>query len=264
MFCTAVSHLTRARHYPPHSHGEYQMIYVVRGQVRLSVGGQTYNVAAPAVMLLGNLETHSFESVTEEYERYTVTLSPAGARAMIDGRLLAAFLPHGGEGSPVLPLSEAAAAEMCRLFAALAEEAEASDFADAADTLVRTILVRLYRHAPGAFPQGDAGTGGLIEEVRRVLESDLAEKLPLSALGERFHVSVYHLERMFRAQTGYSIGRYRLLCRIALAKELLATTDLPISEVAARAGVEDASNFARYFKRETGYAPQEYRKRARG
>ena len=261
MICTSVSHLTRARHYPPHSHGEYQMIFVVRGEVRLSVSGSTYSVAAPAVMLLGNLETHSFESVTDEYERYTVTLSPAEARSAIDARLLAAFLPHGGQ-SPILALEADAAAEMRMLFSALAEECESPSVADGADTLVRTVLVRLLRHVPDAFPQKADSAGGLIEEVRRALESDLAEKLPLSALGERFHVSVYHLERLFRAQTGYSIGRYRLLCRIALARELLATTDLPVSEIAARAGVEDASNFARYFRRETGLSPQQYRRKA--
>lgn len=264
MSCATVRHQFTAQHFPPHSHGEYQMIFVAAGQVRLFVGGRSYEVVAPAVMLLGNLETHSFESVTREYERYTVTVSPRDARNVIDSRLLTIFLPHGGEHSPVLPLSGEAEAEMRILFAALEEEGGPSDFAEAADSLVQLILLRLYRRFPSFFPRESSESGGLAEDVRRVLESDLEEKITLSELGERFHVSVYHLERLFRAQTGYAIGRYRLLCRIAAAREFLATTEMPVGEIAEKVGIGDISNFSRYFRRETGYTPQEYRKRAQG
>jgi transcriptional regulator GlxA family with amidase domain len=130
--------------------------------------------------------------------------------------------------------------------------------------LVQLILLRLYRRFPSFFPRESSEFGGLAEDVRRVLESDLEEKITLSELGERFHVSVYHLERLFRAQTGYAIGRYRLLCRIAAAREFLATTEMPVGEIAEKVGIGDSSNFSRYFRRETGYTPQEYRKRAQG
>ena len=264
MSCASIRHQFTAQHFPPHSHGEYQMIFVTAGQVRLFISGRRFDVLAPSVMLLGNLETHSFESVTPEYERYTVTISPRDAQSVIDPRLLTVFLPHGGEQSPVISLSAEGEAEMRILFSALEEEGEPSDFADAADSLVQLILLRLYRRFPALFPREADPSGGLVEDVRRVLESELEEKITLSSLGERFHVSVYHLERLFRAQTGYAIGRYRLLCRIAAARELLATTEMPVSEIAQRTGIGDSSNFSRYFRRETGYTPQEYRRKAQG
>jgi len=260
----SVEHQTRARRYPLHSHGEYQMIFAVGGAVRLTAGGKSRDVTSPAVMFLGNLEPHSLEEITEEYDRYTVTISPREARNVMDERLLSVFLPHGGDFCPVIRLDERAAAEMRILFAALQEENDSPEFADAPDMLVRMILLRLFRYSPDSFPRQEGSAGGLIAAVRRALESELEQKLPLSALGERFHVSVYHLERLFRAQTGYSIGRYRLLCRIAAARELLALTDLSVSEIAARVGIEDASNFSRYFRRETGHSPLEYRRHARG
>ncbi len=263
MPCTSVSHQNRGRHYPPHSHGEYQMIFVSAGEVKLECAGQAWHVCAPAIMLLGNLETHSFSRITEEYDRYSVTVSPQAAVGVIDERLLRVFLPHGGDRSPVVALDEAAASEMRVLFTALEEEAAQTDFPDAADTLVRMILFRLYRHAPQIFPPLSE-SDSLTDQVRRVLENHLEEKISLQTLGERFHVSVYHLERLFRAHTGYSIGRYRLLCRVAAARELLVTTDLPVGEIAARVGIGDMSNFSRYFKRETGYSPQQYRRAHRG
>ena len=262
MSCVSVSHQWRARHYPPHSHGEYQMIFVCDGKVRLNAAGRIYNVSAPAILLLGNLETHSFQCITDVYERYTVTISPKDAAGIIDETLLAAFLPHGGRGcvieipSDSLPLYSA-------LFAMLEEEAAPDGYPGAAELLVQAILIRLYRNSPASFPRQSGGMNDVIASVRRTLEENLDEKISLADLGERFHVSVYHLERLFRTETGYPIGRYRLMCRIAAAREMLAASDIPIGEIAARVGIGDTSNFSRCFRRETGLSPIAYRKKYR-
>ena len=52
--------------------------------------------------------------------------------------------------------------------------------------------------------------------------------------------------------------------RINLAKQLLRTTDLQISAVAARVGYQNAYSFARFFKLNVGCAPNEYRKQLGG
>ena len=43
--------------------------------------------------------------------------------------------------------------------------------------------------------------------------------------------------------------QYILLSRIALARELLTTTDYDVADVAGRCGFGDVSNFIRYFKK---------------
>ena len=53
---------------------------------------------------------------------------------------------------------------------------------------------------------------------------------------------------------------YLLKRRIGLACKLLETTQLSVSEVAARAGMEDASYFSIQFKRMMGVASLRYRK----
>lgn len=254
-----VTHNYDARRYPPHTHGDYQMIYVAGGRLHLIAGGVTREVCAPAVMLLGNLVTHAIECVTDLYDRTAVTIRPRAAAGTLDDALLAAFAPHGADFSPVIPLTGESAAEMHVLFAALEEES-CDEYPGAADALVRLILIRLRRLSPESFPARRGGVDTLADGVRRVLEADLTSKLPLAALGERFHVSVYYLERIFRAQTGYSIGQYRLLCRIAAAREQLAATSRPVAEIAASVGIADVSNFSRYFRRETGCSPLEYRR----
>ena len=42
-------------------------------------------------------------------------------------------------------------------------------------------------------------------------------------------------------------------------KQLLEETELPVSEIAQRAGYYHTSNFIRMFKKDTGLTPNEYR-----
>jgi len=81
------------------------MIFVASGQVRMRVSFAVYEVTAPAVLLLSNLEPHSVEAVTGEYERYTVTISPEGALGVLDDRLLSGFIAHSEEFPRLISLT---------------------------------------------------------------------------------------------------------------------------------------------------------------
>ena len=52
---------------------------------------------------------------------------------------------------------------------------------------------------------------------------------------------------------------YLRLCRITAAKKLLASSDMPVSRIAASCGFSDHSNFSREFRQETGISPTEFR-----
>lgn len=77
------------------------------------------------------------------------------------------------------------------------------------------------------------------------------------------HVSVNRreLERKFKRLTGRTIMAEVRQQRVEQAKRLLATTDLPNTEIALRAGFSSASKLALVFKQHTGLAPGEYRRR---
>lgn len=259
----SVSHQYMGRSYPSHFHSEHQIIFVAAGQVRMRVSSSVYEVTAPAVFLLSNLESHSVEQISDVYERYTVTISPEEAIGVLDDRLLSGFIAHSEEFPRLISLTAEDAVLLSALFRLLEEEAEENTPPDGRDALLCSILLRLYRRYPASFPQVRDGMAKVVASVRQILEQDLSEKLPISALAAQFHVSVYHLERVFRAHTGYSLARYRMLCRLAAAREMLAAAELSVGEISAAVGIGDMSNFSRYFKRETGMTPLTYRRRCR-
>lgn len=69
-----------------------------------------------------------------------------------------------------------------------------------------------------------------------------------------------HLLRLFRQAYGMTVIQYVISKRIALACELLTTTDLSVKSVAFSCGFTDEQHFMKMFKRECGLSALQYRK----
>jgi AraC-like DNA-binding protein len=102
-----------------------------------------------------------------------------------------------------------------------------------------------------------------IERVLGVLRQ-LDRPLRMDELARECCMSRSHLHRLFRKATGLSPARVRKDLRMQEVARLLAATEFPIKEVAARAGFGDLSHFVRDFERVYGASPSVYRVRARG
>ncbi len=74
-------------------------------------------------------------------------------------------------------------------------------------------------------------------------------------------VSEGYLSRSFNQETGLSLIHYLTRYRIQQAKQLLATTDKTITEVAMEVGFSDSNYFSRVFRQEVGLSPLAYRRR---
>jgi AraC family L-rhamnose operon transcriptional activator RhaR len=64
---------------------------------------------------------------------------------------------------------------------------------------------------------------------------------------------------MLKRQTGMPLHRYLLKYRLSVAMNLLQTTRLAVSEVAAQSGFADSNYFCRCFKRQWGRSPGAFR-----
>ncbi len=87
------------------------------------------------------------------------------------------------------------------------------------------------------------------------------EPLPRSvkAYAEEVCVSPNYLSAIVKQQSGRSVMDWLNAHAILRAQVLLRHTDLPIYEVADRLDFQSATFFSRFFKRETGVTPREYR-----
>jgi transcriptional regulator GlxA family with amidase domain len=68
-------------------------------------------------------------------------------------------------------------------------------------------------------------------------------------------------DRRFRAATGYSPLAYIQTLRIEEAKQALETSTVAVEQIGRDIGYEDAASFRRLFRRFTGMAPGDYRRK---
>ncbi|WP_028934887.1 GlxA family transcriptional regulator [Pseudonocardia spinosispora] len=88
----------------------------------------------------------------------------------------------------------------------------------------------------------------------------LAEPLTVEDLAARFGVSPRTLARRFDEQLGISPGQWVLAQRVAAARELLESSDLPLDTIARRVGLSSATNLRRHFHHALGTTPGAYRR----
>jgi AraC family transcriptional regulator of adaptative response / methylphosphotriester-DNA alkyltransferase methyltransferase len=85
------------------------------------------------------------------------------------------------------------------------------------------------------------------------------EPITLGALADLFHGSPYHLQRTFKRIKGLSPAEYIQHVRMAKAMNALASTNKPVTSIAAEVGIPNAAHFATLFQRKTGLSPTAYR-----
>lgn len=95
--------------------------------------------------------------------------------------------------------------------------------------------------------------------VQTTLKTHLSdENFGIAELCELLNISRTQLHRKLKKLTGLSTSHYIRSLRLEIAKELLETTNLNISEVAFKVGFSSATYFSKVFKSQFGYAPSDH------
>lgn len=113
------------------------------------------------------------------------------------------------------------------------------------------------RQGTGELTQSDVAT---IARARRVLDLHWNEKLTIAALARMVGVNRDKLVRGFRDIYGTTIAEVLAERRLAEARAMLMTSDLPVATVAYRCSYLNNASFSRAFARRYGVAPSDMRK----
>ncbi|MFI3237971.1 MAG: PocR ligand-binding domain-containing protein [Lachnospiraceae bacterium] len=88
----------------------------------------------------------------------------------------------------------------------------------------------------------------------------ITEDLDVESLCEHFHYHKTKFYELTNQMYGVGIKKHVRQLRVQVAKNLLATTDFSISEIASQVGIHDYNYFTKVFKEEAFCTPREYRK----
>ncbi|MBX2875818.1 MAG: AraC family transcriptional regulator [Saprospiraceae bacterium] len=104
----------------------------------------------------------------------------------------------------------------------------------------------------------------VVQEVCKILSSELDQFHSLQGLSERVYVHPVYLARAFKKHTGKTISQFQMRIKLTKVVELLLDTQLKLSEISFRFGFYDDAHLIRSFKAHYGISPHQFRLRIKG
>lgn len=99
-----------------------------------------------------------------------------------------------------------------------------------------------------------------IEDVIDYINEHYTENIFLDDLAQKYNISSKHLSKKIKQYLNIPFKDYITQLKINKAKELLAQSDITITELFSKVGFQDRISFTRAFKQKTGITPSEYKK----
>jgi AraC family transcriptional regulator, transcriptional activator FtrA len=201
-------------------------------------------VLAAAGLLDGRRATTHWEDCDELARRYPLV--------RVDPRVL-----YVDEGSILTSAGNAAGADLCLHLV------QRDHGAEIAARVARFLVMPLHRDGGQAqYIETPVPAGGteLFSATLSWLREHLDEPLTVRELAARSAMSPRSFARKFVASTGITPYRWLLRERLALARRLLETGDLPVEAIARASGLQTAGNLRKHFNTELRTTPQAYRR----
>ncbi len=105
-----------------------------------------------------------------------------------------------------------------------------------------------------------AGSSPYVTSAIFYIYANYSRSIQVKEIADYCHISVPHLSRLFREQTGQTIKDYIAMQRINAAQQMLINTSLPLERIAHAVGFYDTQHLSRTFARYIGMRPNTYRK----
>lgn len=251
----------------PHAHPEYgQVIFVHSGRGVMNLEGSSVPFEGPCVLLLPTECVHGLDYEVD-VDRWVVTIEVAYL-TQVNGKLHE-FIQLWA--SPrVIPLDSiaGAATEFFDVVRKLEQELAAKAFGHvvATEALLTSLFLMLVRGTELDQIDNDGVTRNevrLADRFRELIDQHYRENLPLQEYTSMMAVSLVQLRAACAAATGQSPTKMIHARIITEAKRNLIFGEMSVEQIAFGLGFSDAAYFTRFFRKEVGQAPSQFRVTAR-
>lgn len=273
-------HTHTERNIPPvHGHDFVELVYVTDGEGQHVFEGEHYDVFAGDVFIINPGEVHTYAiqpgnrleiinclfmpTLIDE-----VWLRELGISESMDYFYVHPFLDKSERFHHCLNLRGPDAVKVLSLLEGMSSEFEGGR--NGYPTLIRLQLVQLLIQLSRIYSEQKNTCQHLttlknqerkifVQRICGYLERHYDQKLSLAMLSDLFNISLRHLNRVFKEETGKTVIEVVHQIRIERAKIMLAESDEKIISIAMKVGYDDPAFFTRLFSRQVGCPPGKFR-----
>ncbi len=250
----------------PHAHRQtLEFIEVMQGVADITVGVQTYRVAAGGILHLSPGFVHYASAVSGECLLRTLTYPRAAVLAMdkLDSDIFTMFLLRPQTWSVLFtaghPLHRTLAAHMETATAEwMGKEIFYATLVFAEISHMIAAILRYY-----GYGQEEGSERRSIMRIRPVLEyidTAYSRRIPLSELAGRMLLSSDHFGMLFHEALGMTPIEYINTVRVNRAMCMLVEGNAPVAQIAGACGFSDARYFYKVFRDKCALSPTALRK----
>jgi AraC-like DNA-binding protein len=253
--------------FAPHRHDLYEVFWISKGNGVCTVDLQRYEIEPPMLVFVAPGQVHSW-NLTGPFAGYVLlftndffaTRSIEATANPLETALFA--VPRSGPPIRVLD-------EHSQVFSQLFEKLEAefrSSLPDqdmALHAYLRLLMIEAKRILEGQLGGGhkDESAGLLTKRFLQLVERNFLTPGAVVDYAEVLGVTTNHLIETTKHTMGKPAGRIIRERVVLEAKRLLRYSERPVSDIAYDLGFEDHSYFSRFFRKNTGMCPTEFRDR---
>ncbi len=247
--------------YDAHYHDFNKCILVCKGHLDYSIEGKNHLVHGPTVILVKEHEMHHVKVYKDQpYERVVLYLRSdfLEEQSTSETNLLTCF----NEGDKIIALNEKDHEDLLVYMKQLSETISTPAYGHdvLAYSLLLAAVVKLNEIQKSYVTELTSPTVSFdkrVESAMAYIQHHLTGSLTIQEIADVTYLSKYHLMRLFKQETGYSIHQYVLEKRLVLATRLIKE-GMSYSEAAQKAGFTDYSIFLRAFKKRYDLSPRQY------
>ena len=245
-----------------HYHEFHKITIFISGNVQYFIEGKTYSLEPYDIVLVNRNDIHRVQvDSSVPYERIIVYISPGFMEAYRTDHydLSYCFEKAKKEHSNVLRIHALEKSSLFKVTNRL--ERSFSDTEYAGDLYRQILFLEFMIHLNRAALKNRAEFldtnlyNPKIVNLIQYINQHLTDSLTMDDLSARVYLSKYYMMRLFKAETGYTIGNYITYRRLLLARSLILK-GVPITQACLSSGFQDYSTFSRAYKAEFQEPPR--------
>jgi AraC-like DNA-binding protein len=238
-------------------------LYLTEGEATMKIGSEQHTIHRHEMLVVPAGQVFSFgeKDVNKGYICFFHGDMLVGKYGKLS--LLKEFEFLQVWGNPRLQLDKQTARFVLHLFKRLHQEyaEHALQHVNVLQPYLITLLCEVNRMYTPVAVQEQRAAVTLANKFRALLFANVCTMHRVSDYAAALHVSPNHLNKSVKAATQKSPTKWIDEAIVLEAKVLLSQSPLSVSEVALAVGLDDASYFARLFRKHTGTTPTAFRKR---